>query len=138
MSGWEVWMLSRRKVVQSSVKITYTYSFLFRTFSQGPKKQGCFTCPEEVFLCDSCEKTEFGCCPDLQSAPAGPDFEGCPDEDGEIYEDCTLTEYAVRADTIPANSQHTTSQSSDSIGDRRLPEPNEVLEVSDFLVECNL
>lgn len=52
--------------------------------------------------------------------------------------DCTLTEYAVRADTIPANSQHTTSQSSDSIGDRRLPEPNEVLEVSDIYVECNL
>ena len=44
--------------------------------------------------------------------------------------DCTLTEYAVRTDSIPANSQHTNSQSSDSITDRRLPEPNEVLEVS--------
>ena len=58
----------------------------FRTFSQGPKKQGCFTCPDEVFHCDACEKTEFGCCPDLQNAAAGPEFEGCPDEDGEIYE----------------------------------------------------
>ena len=22
----------------------------------------------------------------------GPEFAGCPDEDGELYEDCTLTE----------------------------------------------
>ena len=73
---------------------------IVRTFAQGPKKQGCFICPEEVFLCDSCEKTEFGCCPDLQSAPAGPEFEGCPDEDGEIYEDCTLTEYGCCPDGL--------------------------------------
>ena len=23
---------------------------------------------------------------------SGPEFAGCPDEDGELYEDCTLTE----------------------------------------------
>ena len=57
-----------------------------RTFAQGPRRQGCFTCPEEIFHCDQCELTEFGCCPDLQNAAAGPEFEGCPDEDGEIYE----------------------------------------------------
>ena len=45
--------------------------------------------------------------------------------------DCTLTEYAVRTDSIPANSQHTSSQTNAN-SDRsvaRLPEPNEVLEV---------
>ena len=56
-----------------------------RTHSQGPKKQGCFECPEvgvakrlqiefllqEVFMCDQCEKTLYGCCPDLQNAAAG-------------------------------------------------------------------
>ena len=80
LSGWKVGRHS------SIVLLRYSESVYFRTFSQGPKKQGCFTCPEEVFLCDSCEKTEFGCCPDLQNAAAGPEFEGCPDEDGEIYE----------------------------------------------------
>ena len=47
--------------------------------------------------------------------------------------DCTLTEYAVRTDSIPANSQHNFSQNSNNTSDRsvtRLPEPNEVLEVS--------
>ena len=70
-------------------------------------------------MCDQCEKTLYGCCPDLQNAAAGifpkykevstrntminqivvqhcvhsgPEFAGCPDEDGELYEDCTLTE----------------------------------------------
>ena len=42
--------------------------------------------------------------------------------------DCTLTEYAVRTDSIPSNSTNTNgSASSRSVS--RLPEPNEVLEV---------
>ena len=43
--------------------------------------------------------------------------------------DCSLTEYAVRTDSIPANSHHSDSQPN-SVSDRRLPEPNEVLEAS--------
>ena len=44
-------------------------------------------------MCDSCEKTEFGCCIDLQNAAYGPDFEGCPDEDGSGagFQDCTVS-----------------------------------------------
>ena len=43
-------------------------------------------------MCDSCEKTEFGCCPDLNNAALGPAFEGCPDEDGSGgFVDCELT-----------------------------------------------
>ena len=46
----------------------------------------------QVYMCDSCEKTEFGCCIDLENAALGPNFEGCPDEDGSGgYVDCTLT-----------------------------------------------
>merc|ERR1711892_1497957 len=69
-------------------------------FAQGPKKQGCFSCPEEVFMFDECEKTEFGFCPDLKTAASGPEFVGCPDEDGENNEDCTLTEYGCGPDGI--------------------------------------
>ena len=43
-------------------------------------------------MCDTCEKTEFGCCTDLENAALGPNFEGCPDEDGSGgFVDCTLT-----------------------------------------------
>ena len=44
-------------------------------------------------MCDSCEKTEFGCCIDLENAAYGPDFEGCPDEDGSGggFQDCAVS-----------------------------------------------
>ena len=44
-------------------------------------------------MCDSCEKTEFGCCVDLENAALGPDFDGCPAKNGTGggYKDCTLT-----------------------------------------------
>ncbi len=47
----------------------------------------------QIWLCDSCEKTVFGCCVDLENAATGPNFEGCPDEDGSGagYVDCTVT-----------------------------------------------
>ena len=48
----------------------------------------------EVWMCDSCEKTEFGCCVDLENAALGPDFDGCPPKGGNGtggYKDCTLT-----------------------------------------------
>lgn len=31
-------------------------------------------------MCDSCEKTLFGCCIDLVNAAAGPNFDGCKGE----------------------------------------------------------
>ena len=44
-------------------------------------------------MCDSCEKTEFGCCIDQQNAAYGPEFEGCPDEDGSGagFQDCGVS-----------------------------------------------
>ena len=44
-------------------------------------------------MCDSCEKTEFGCCIDLENAALGPNFDGCPAKNGTGggYKDCTLT-----------------------------------------------
>ena len=44
-------------------------------------------------MCDSCEKTEFGCCVDLENAALGPNFDGCPAKNGTGggYKDCTLT-----------------------------------------------
>ena len=43
-------------------------------------------------MCDKCELTEFGCCPeDLLNAAKGPDFEGCPDGNSTAFEDCTTT-----------------------------------------------
>lgn len=42
-------------------------------------------------MCDSCEKTEFGCCIDLQNAARGPSFEGCPDDDTPAFIDCATT-----------------------------------------------
>ena len=44
-------------------------------------------------MCDGCEKTEFGCCIDLENVAYGPDFEGCPDEDGSGggFVDCTVS-----------------------------------------------
>ena len=41
-------------------------------------------------MCDSCEKTEFGCCQDLENAALGPDFQGCPDGEPKFI-DCTTT-----------------------------------------------
>ena len=43
-------------------------------------------------MCDSCEKTEFGCCIDLENQAYGADFEGCPDEDGSGggFVDCSV------------------------------------------------
>ena len=47
----------------------------------------------QVWMCDSCEKTEFGCCVDLENAALGPNFDGCPAKNGTGggYKDCTLT-----------------------------------------------
>ena len=47
----------------------------------------------QVWMCDSCEKTEFGCCIDLENAALGPNFDGCPAKNGTGggYKDCTLT-----------------------------------------------
>ena len=42
-------------------------------------------------MCDSCEKTEFGCCIDQENAPIGPNFEGCPDDDSPAFTDCSTT-----------------------------------------------
>ena len=47
----------------------------------------------QVWMCDSCEKTEFGCCVDLENAALGSNFDGCPAKNGTGggYKDCTLT-----------------------------------------------
>ena len=54
-------------------------------------------------MCDSCEKTEFGCCVDLENAALGPDFDGCPPKGGNGtggYKDCTLTVSETQSITI--------------------------------------
>ena len=45
----------------------------------------------QVWMCDACEKTEFGCCVDLENAAPGPNFEGCPDDDTPAFVDCATT-----------------------------------------------
>ena len=53
-------------------------------------------------MCDSCEKTEFGCCIDLENAALGPDFEGCPSDDGSGgFVDCELTVSALLSWMLP-------------------------------------
>ena len=43
-------------------------------------------------MCNKCEKTEFGCCLDLENAARGPDFDGCPTgNDTMAFTDCTIT-----------------------------------------------
>ena len=32
----------------------------------------------QIWMCDSCDKTLYGCCIDLENAATGPNFEGCP------------------------------------------------------------
>ena len=61
-----------------------------------------FLSPVQIYLCDSCEKTEFGCCVDLENAARGPDFDGCPTgNDTMAYVDCTLTARKTRKRFFP-------------------------------------
>ena len=64
-------------------------------------------------MCDACEKTEFGCCVDLENAARGPNFEGCPDDDTPAFIDCATTVSFSKPD-VPFSSVY------DNLGTRLL------------------
>ena len=67
------------------------------TPATGENNKGCFTCESDMDgsgsgsgsgdgVCDSCDDTKFGCCPDGLRQAKGPDGEGCEAIESNSFE----------------------------------------------------